>query len=138
MPGMGRLTLTIREERGAEGPAASDQQPATRSPHSPSTNNPSSRPANSQQPTGSQQPTNSQRRTTDDHFIVVEIADTGVGMDDEALSRIFEPYFSTKATGTGLGLTIAKRNVDLNGGRIEVQSRRDAGTTVTISLPALG
>ena len=44
--------------------------------------------------------------------------DTGVGMDEEALAKIFEPYFSTKATGTGLGLTIAKRNVELNGGTI--------------------
>ena len=56
-------------------------------------------------------------------------------MDQDALNRIFEPYFSTKATGTGLGLTIAKRNVELNGGRIDVRSRRDEGTTVTIYLP---
>ena len=69
--------------------------------------------------------------------MIVEVADTGVGMDEEALGRIFEPYFSTKATGTGLGLTIARRNIDLNGGRIEVRSRRDAGTTVTIYLPAM-
>jgi signal transduction histidine kinase len=67
--------------------------------------------------------------------VVVRVIDTGVGMDEEALSRIFEPYFSTKATGTGLGLTIAKRNVELNGGTIEVQSERGAGTTVTIALP---
>src|SRR5207302_3024402 len=40
--------------------------------------------------------------------VLVTVTDTGVGMDPEALSRIFEPYFSTKATGTGLGLTIAK------------------------------
>ena len=56
-------------------------------------------------------------------------------MDREALNRIFEPYFSTKATGTGLGLTIAKRNVELNGGSIEVHSQRGVGTTVTIALP---
>ena len=62
-------------------------------------------------------------------------ADTGVGMDPEALGRIFEPYFSTKATGTGLGLVIAKRNVELNGGRIDVQSERGVGTTVTMTLP---
>src|SRR5262249_22299578 len=67
--------------------------------------------------------------------VVVAIADTGVGMDDEALAKIFEPYFSTKATGTGLGLTIAKRNVELNGGRIDVQSERGAGTTVTLTVP---
>jgi signal transduction histidine kinase len=68
--------------------------------------------------------------------VVVAIADTGVGMDDEALAKIFEPYFSTKASGTGLGLTIAKRNVELNGGRIDVRSERGVGTTVTLTIPA--
>jgi signal transduction histidine kinase len=58
-------------------------------------------------------------------------------MDAPALARIFEPYFSTKATGTGLGLTIARRNVELNGGTIEVRSIPGRGTTVTISLPAV-
>jgi signal transduction histidine kinase len=67
--------------------------------------------------------------------VIVRLTDTGVGMDDESTKRIFEPYFSTKATGTGLGLTIAKRNVELNGGTIEVASARGAGTTVTITLP---
>jgi signal transduction histidine kinase len=67
--------------------------------------------------------------------VVVETTDSGVGMDYEALNRIFEPYFSTKATGTGLGLTIAKRNVELNGGTIDVRSQRGIGTTVTITLP---
>jgi signal transduction histidine kinase len=56
-------------------------------------------------------------------------------MDSESIAKIFEPYFSTKATGTGLGLTIAKRNVELNGGTIRVQSERRVGTTVTITLP---
>ena len=67
--------------------------------------------------------------------VVVEITDTGIGMDQEALNRIFEPYFSTKATGTGLGLTIAKRNMELIGGTIQVRSERGAGTTVTITMP---
>jgi signal transduction histidine kinase len=53
------------------------------------------------------------------------------------LARIFEPYFSTKVTGTGLGMAIAKRNVELNGGTIEVASHRGQGTTVTITLPVL-
>jgi signal transduction histidine kinase len=70
--------------------------------------------------------------------VIVEVTDTGVGMDQEALAKIFEPYFSTKATGTGLGLTIAKRNVELNGGAVSVTSARGAGTTVTIVLPLLG
>ena len=67
--------------------------------------------------------------------IRIEIQDTGIGMDADALAKIFEPYFSTKATGTGLGLTIAKRNVELNGGKISVASQRGAGTAVTITLP---
>jgi nitrogen fixation/metabolism regulation signal transduction histidine kinase len=71
----------------------------------------------------------------DPQFVIVEISDTGVGMDYEALDRIFEPYFSTKTTGTGLGLTIAKRNVELNGGTIDVRSERGAGTTVTLTVP---
>ena len=68
--------------------------------------------------------------------VVVAISDTGVGIEPEALARIFEPYFSTKARGTGLGLTIAKRNVELSGGTITVTSARGAGTTVTLMLPA--
>jgi signal transduction histidine kinase len=67
----------------------------------------------------------------------IRVSDTGVGMDEEALARAFEPYFSTKASGTGLGLPIAKRNVELSGGTISVQSARDRGTTVEIALPAL-
>ena len=50
----------------------------------------------------------------------IRVADTGAGMDAEALARAFEPYFSTKASGTGLGLPIAKRNVELNGGTIAI------------------
>ena len=66
------------------------------------------------------------------HLVVV---DTGVGLEADVLARIFEPYFSTKVTGTGLGMAIAKRNVELNGGTIAVTSERGQGTTVTIRLP---
>ena len=58
----------------------------------------------------------------------IVVRDTGVGMEADALERLFEPYFSTKATGTGLGLTIAKRNVELNGGTIGVASAKGRGT----------
>ncbi len=75
------------------------------------------------------------RAASADRMIRVTVADTGTGMDPEALRRIFEPYFSTKATGTGLGLTIAKRNVELNGGRIQVESAPGKGTKVMIELP---
>ncbi|MDA1092693.1 MAG: HAMP domain-containing sensor histidine kinase [Acidobacteria bacterium] len=61
--------------------------------------------------------------------------DTGVGIEPDVLARIFEPYFSTRVTGTGLGMAIAKRNVELHGGTIVVTSERGHGTTVTITLP---
>jgi signal transduction histidine kinase len=67
--------------------------------------------------------------------VVLRVKDSGVGMDEEALARVFEPYFSTKATGTGLGLPIARRNVELSGGRVEVESARGQGTTVILHLP---
>lgn len=70
-----------------------------------------------------------------DGVVRIDVADTGGGMDEEALARAFEPYFSTKATGTGLGLPIAKRNVELNGGTIAVTSERGRGTTVRIGFP---
>ena len=63
------------------------------------------------------------------------VTDTGVGLEPDVLARIFEPYFSTKVTGTGLGMAIAKRNIQLNGGRIGVTSERGRGTTVEITLP---
>lgn len=71
----------------------------------------------------------------DGSAVRIDMTDTGVGMDAAAVQRIFEPYFSTKTSGTGLGLTIAKRNVEANGGRIGVQSERGRGTTVTLWLP---
>ena len=72
-----------------------------------------------------------------DSVVWIRVTDTGVGMDAEALARAFEPYFSTKTTGTGLGLPIAKRNVELSGGSISVTSERDRGTTVELTLPIL-
>ena len=71
----------------------------------------------------------------DGNFIALTVADTGVGMDEDALNRVFEPYFSTKTTGTGLGLPIARRNVELSGGTIEVASTKGRGTVVTVRLP---
>jgi signal transduction histidine kinase len=70
-----------------------------------------------------------------DGRVRLSISDTGEGMDADALRRVFEPYFSTKTRGTGLGLPIAKRNVELNGGTIAVDSQKGVGTTVTIELP---
>ncbi|MCC7124061.1 MAG: HAMP domain-containing histidine kinase [Acidobacteria bacterium] len=67
--------------------------------------------------------------------VSLEVTDTGVGMTPEQVQRIFEPYFSTKTTGTGLGLTIAKRNIEALNGTIDVTSAPGRGTTVTLALP---
>jgi len=58
-------------------------------------------------------------------------------MDPDALSRVFEPYFSTKATGTGTGLPIARRNIELSGGAIDVTSEKGIGTRVSVTLSVL-
>ena len=70
-------------------------------------------------------------RPSDGH-VDARVRDTGVGMDEEALARVFEPYFSTKTTGTGLGLPIARRNIELSGGTIEVESEKGEGTVVRL------
>jgi signal transduction histidine kinase len=70
-----------------------------------------------------------------DHTVQLRVTDTGIGMDNQAIAKIFEPYFSTKAIGTGLGLTIAKRNVEANQGTIAVTSEKGRGTSVTMTLP---
>jgi nitrogen fixation/metabolism regulation signal transduction histidine kinase len=69
-------------------------------------------------------------------LIQITIHDTGVGFDADTRRRIFEPYFSTKVRGTGLGMAIAKRNIELNGGSIAVESIPSVGTTVTVSFPS--
>jgi nitrogen fixation/metabolism regulation signal transduction histidine kinase len=70
--------------------------------------------------------------------VVLTVRDTGVGMDAEAAARAFEPYFSTKTAGSGLGLPNAKRNVEMCGGTIALTSERGRGTVVTITLPVAG
>jgi signal transduction histidine kinase len=65
----------------------------------------------------------------------IEITDTGHGIAPENISKVFEPYFSTKDTGTGLGLAIVKKAVDDHGGTISVKSLPGTGTTFTITIP---
>jgi PAS domain S-box-containing protein len=70
-----------------------------------------------------------------DGRIVLEVADTGVGMTPDQRERMFLPFFTTKPTGTGLGLAIVKKIVDLHGGEIDVQSAPGRGTRVRVALP---
>jgi signal transduction histidine kinase len=68
--------------------------------------------------------------------IVLRVVDTGGGIPENVLSRVTQPFFTTRAEGTGLGLAIAKRYVEQNGGRLELTTRPGDGTTVAIRLPA--
>jgi signal transduction histidine kinase len=69
-------------------------------------------------------------------FIDVNITDTGVGIRREDLSKIFEPYFSTKQAGFGLGLAVTKKIIDEHDGFIEAESEENQGTTFHIKLQA--
>jgi len=64
----------------------------------------------------------------------VTISDQGQGIPPENLQRIFEPYFTKKKKGTGLGLALVKKLIDVNRARIEVESKIDEGTTFHIYI----
>jgi len=65
----------------------------------------------------------------------VSVSDTGGGIPQEQLNRIFEPFYTTKKKGSGLGLMIVQRIVRAHGGRIELESNVGKGTTFRIWLP---
>ena len=75
------------------------------------------------------------RTDLDDTHIVISFADTGGGMSAENLSRVFEPYFTTKPSGSGLGLLIVRRIVREHGGELSIESSQGKGLTLTIRLP---
>jgi K+-sensing histidine kinase KdpD len=68
-------------------------------------------------------------------MVKVEVADTGCGIDKKDQAVIFDRYYTKKETGTGLGLAVVERIVSAHGGRIEVESEKNIGTTFTIYLP---
>ncbi|BDS06216.1 PAS domain-containing sensor histidine kinase [Oceaniferula spumae] len=70
-----------------------------------------------------------------DYEVTLTIRDHGSGISPEAMGSIFEPYSSSKKSGTGLGLLIVRRIVREHGGEIEIDSKAGDGTTVTISIP---
>ena len=77
------------------------------------------------------------RTDMDDTHVLVSFTDTGSGMSADDLGRIFEPYFTTKTSGTGLGLLIVRRIVREHGGELSVESKEGRGLTLTIRLPYL-
>ena len=66
---------------------------------------------------------------------VIEVSDTGKGMDEETMRRVAEPFFTTKASGTGLGVALVERVVKLHGGDMIFSSNKNGGTTVRIVIP---
>jgi nitrogen fixation/metabolism regulation signal transduction histidine kinase len=70
--------------------------------------------------------------------IAVSVRDTGTGIPERYISKVFEPYFTLKPGGTGLGMALTKRIVDDHKGTIEIESKEGVGTTVTIELPVAG
>lgn len=67
--------------------------------------------------------------------LVLQLVDTGVGLDATAVEHAFEPYFSTKTGGSGLGLANARRNIEREGGTVTLTSAPGQGATVTVTLP---
>src|SRR2546425_702453 len=72
-----------------------------------------------------------------DKFVELRITDSGQGIAPEHLAKIFDPFFSTKEHGTGLGLALTQQIVVEHGGTIEVASEPGKGTTFTVRLPAV-
>ncbi len=75
------------------------------------------------------------RTDFDDAFAIIQFTDSGGGISPENMGKIFEPYFTTKASGSGLGLLIVRRIVREHGGEIELMSDEGQGLTLTIRLP---
>lgn len=71
----------------------------------------------------------------DNRSCIIEVTDTGTGIAEEELSKIFDPFYTSKDTGTGLGLVICKRIVESFGGTIQIISNKQQGTKAVISLP---
>lgn len=73
--------------------------------------------------------------TREENNITFQFKDNGVGISDQQLKYIFDPFFSTKDTGTGLGLSLSKKIIELHGGTLSVSSTPHKGTVFTIKIP---
>jgi signal transduction histidine kinase len=119
MPGGGRLTVEIRAEEIGEGSLLPD--------------------SDSQSANQGQDETDKEQPATG-RYVIITVADTGVGISRENLTRIFEPFFTTKpeGEGTGLGMGICRRVVKEHNGTVQIESEEGKGTTVRIMLPCGG
>ena len=75
------------------------------------------------------------RTDTEDNQIVITLTDTGEGIPEDVKTKIFEPYFTTKEDGSGLGLTLVYKIIKEHGGDIQVSSKAKEGTSFKIYLP---
>lgn len=73
--------------------------------------------------------------STDDEWVILAIRDTGVGIPADKLTRVFDAYYTTKASGGGIGMLILLRILRAHGGTVDIQSTPDVGTTVTLRFP---
>ena len=73
--------------------------------------------------------------TSDDEWVVLSIRDTGVGIPADKLTRVFDAYYTTKASGGGIGMLILLRILRAHGGTVDIQSTPDVGTTVILRFP---
>lgn len=71
----------------------------------------------------------------DPKTVSIEIGDSGVGMSQELIQKVFTPFFTTKARGTGLGLAVVKKVFDRHSGKVEIFSQENKGTTFRLTLP---
>ncbi len=70
-------------------------------------------------------------------MVVIEISDNGTGVDGGIKEKIFTPNFSTKTSGMGLGLAIARKTVETSGGKIYFKTRKDKGSVFIVELPVI-
>ena len=70
-----------------------------------------------------------------EEYVHLKIADSGLGMDENVMGKIFKPFYTTKAKGTGLGLAIVERHVKTIGGKIKVESEKGKGSAFSLELP---
>ena len=76
------------------------------------------------------------RITTEDDMLKIQYIDEGQGIDEEINAKIWEPFFTTKEKGTGLGLGIVKNIIQAHNGVVHIENRFIRGVTVTVELPA--
>jgi signal transduction histidine kinase len=72
---------------------------------------------------------------SDEEYVYLQFADSGKGISKEDLSKVFQPYFTTKEEGHGLGMMIVHRIMRAHGGQVGIESKTGTGTVITLQFP---